>query len=302
MISKKKVIITGAAGQDGLILSKILLKKKFEVYGIIKNKKYENLNKKVKYLKTEIKNKKKISNFVKKIKPNVIVHLAANNPSYIDKINKNKFYSDNFSFTKILIKSLIKNDLNVKFIFANSSQIFSKKDRLVNEKSNFLVSNRYNKFRIDILKFLKKYEKNKKFSYINLILFNHDSKFRNNKFLFPRLIKAIKFRKINFIKTIYKENIIADFSHAEDICQAIYLIIKNNISINNLIISSGKKTKVNDLVDYLINKHALSIKIKIKQKKNDNYLIGNNKLAKKLLKWRPRKSIYDAVDEIYNFI
>ena len=302
MISKKKVIITGAAGQDGLILSKILLKKKFEVYGIIKNKKYENLNKKVKYLKTDIKNKKKISNFVKKIKPNVIVHLAANNPSYIDKINKNKFYSDNFSFTKILINSLIKNDLNVKFIFANSSQIFSKKDRLVNEKSNFLVSNRYNKFRIDILKFLKKYEKNKKFSYINLILFNHDSKFRNNKFLFPRLIKAIKFRKINFIKTIYKENIIADFSHAEDICQAIYLIIKNNISINNLIISSGKKTKVNDLVDYLINKHALSIKIKIKQKKNDNYLIGNNKLAKKLLKWRPRKSIYDAVDEIYNFI
>ena len=302
MISKKKVIITGAAGQDGLILSKILLKKKFEVHGIIKNKKYENLNKKVKYLKTDIKNKKKISNFIKKIKPNVIVHLAANNPSYIDRINKNKFYSENFSFTKILIKSLIKNDLNVKFIFANSSQIFSKKKRLVNEKSNFLISNRYNKFRIDILKFLKKYEKNKKFSYINLVLFNHDSKFRNNKFLFPRLIKAIKFRKINFIKTIYKENIIADFSHAEDICQAIYLIIKNNISINNLIISSGKKTKVNDLVDYLINKHALSIKIKIKQKKNDNYLIGNNKLAKKLLKWRPRKSIYDAVDEIYNFI
>ena len=116
------------------------------------------------------------------------------------------------------------------------------------------------------------------------------------------MIKAIKFRKINFIKTIYKENIIADFSHAEDICQAIYLIIKNNISINNLIISSGKKTKVNDLIDYLINKHALSIKIKVKQKKNNNYLIGNNKLAKKLLKWRPRKSIYDAVDEIYNFI
>ena len=59
MISKKKVIITGAAGQDGLILSKILLKKKFEVYGIIKNKKYENLIKKVKYLKTDIKSKKK---------------------------------------------------------------------------------------------------------------------------------------------------------------------------------------------------------------------------------------------------
>jgi len=44
------------------------------------------------------------------------------------------------------------------------------------------------------------------------------------------------------------------------------------------------------------------LKLKLNKKKNNNYLIGNNKLAKKLLKWRPRKSIYDAVDEIYNFI
>ena len=33
-----KVLITGAHGQDGIILSKILLKKKYKVFGIIKKK------------------------------------------------------------------------------------------------------------------------------------------------------------------------------------------------------------------------------------------------------------------------
>ena len=42
----KKIIITGALGQDGFILSKILLKNKYKVFGIVKN------NKKKKYKKS----------------------------------------------------------------------------------------------------------------------------------------------------------------------------------------------------------------------------------------------------------
>ena len=37
--NKKKVIITGAQGQDGLILSKLFIKNKFKVIGIIKTSK-----------------------------------------------------------------------------------------------------------------------------------------------------------------------------------------------------------------------------------------------------------------------
>jgi N-acetyl-gamma-glutamylphosphate reductase len=35
----KKVIITGANGQDGIILSKLLIKKKYLVYKFVKKKK-----------------------------------------------------------------------------------------------------------------------------------------------------------------------------------------------------------------------------------------------------------------------
>ena len=149
------------------------------------------------------------------------------------------------------------------------------------------------------MKFLNKFKDDKNFSYTNLILFNHDSKLRNEKFLFPRLIKAIKNKDINFVNKIYNQNIIADFSHAEDICYAIYLLIKKNICIENLILSSGKKTKVNNLIDQLILKYKLKFKFSSKIKNNKNYLIGNNNLAKKLLKWRPKKNIFDALTEMY---
>ena len=45
----KKVLITGATGQDGIILSKILIKKKFKVFGFI-NKNIKNKKLSIKIL------------------------------------------------------------------------------------------------------------------------------------------------------------------------------------------------------------------------------------------------------------
>ena len=98
---------------------------------------------------------------------------------------------------------------------------------------------------------------------------------------------------------IYHENIIQDFSHAEDICYAIYLLIKKDINIDNLILSSSKKTNVNSIINYLIKKYSKKIIIKSKPKLNKNFMIGDNKLAKNILKWKSSKNIYIAADELY---
>ena len=78
-IKMKKVLITGAHGQDGIILSKILLKKKYEVFGIIKKKRIKINVPKVSYFVNDLLNYNKTSNLIKKIKPNIIIHFASNN-------------------------------------------------------------------------------------------------------------------------------------------------------------------------------------------------------------------------------
>ncbi len=296
----KKFLITGAKGQDGLILSKILIRKGHKVYGIIKKKNYLSSVKKVKYLKLNLLNKKKILNLLREIKPNIVVHLGSSNPSYEEIKKKKNFYDKNFLESKNLIDALLLTKTNIKFIFANSSQIFKSKNKKkkINEDSKFYKYNDYTKFRYNIFKYLKKTKNNPKFKFTNLILFNHDSKFRNSKFLLPRIVKHIKNKDFKSLSEIFKQNISGDFSHAEDICNAIYLLTISNKSVDNLILSSGKRTKINNIIKFLLKLSGLKYRF-LTPKKPYLMLCGENKLAKRILNWKLKKNIYIASKEIY---
>ena len=299
-MSYKKVLITGASGQDGRILSTLLIGKKIKVIACIKKIKLEKI-KGIIYEKMDLSNKKQISKIIKKYNPSVVIHLASKNPSFINKKKDNSFFEYNYRITKNLIDTILDSKKNIYFIFPNSSQIFLKKYKnKYNENDEFYPNNDYSKFRLNVLEYLKSIRGNNNFKYTNLILFNHDSVFRGKKFLLPRIISAIKSGNEAFINKIYRENIIQDFSHAEDICHAIYLLIKKNVYIQNLILSSSKKTNVNMIIKYLLKKYSKKITIKVKPKPNKNFIVGDNKLAKKLLNWKILKNIFIAADEIYN--
>ena len=63
MLKKKNIVITGALGQDGIILSKLLLKKKYNVFGIIK-KNNPNRLKNITYSKLNLLDFVKISDLL----------------------------------------------------------------------------------------------------------------------------------------------------------------------------------------------------------------------------------------------
>jgi len=298
-MSYKKILITGANGQDGKILTAILNKNKIKVIACIKKKKIKKI-KGVIYEYVDFLDKKKFSKILIKYDPTTVVHFASNNPAFTDKKKDEYFSKHNFRMTKNIIDSIKDLKKDIHFIFPNSSQIFLKKKKnKYNEKDKFFPNNSYCKFRIKTVEYLKKINLGIKFKYTNLILFNHDSIFRNKKFLLPRIVTAVKKNNEFFLNMIYHENIIQDFSHAEDICYAIYLLIKKDINIDNLILSSSKKTNVNSIINYLIKKYSKKIIIKSKPKLNKNFMIGDNKLAKNILKWKSSKNIYIAADELY---
>jgi GDP-D-mannose dehydratase len=107
----KRVIITGANGQDGIILSKLLIKKKYLVYKFIKKKnKYNKKN----YFITLNKKFYNIKRKIDKLKPNIIIHLGSENPSYNKKFLF-KDYKKNLSITKKLI-NYVTNNNHIKLI------------------------------------------------------------------------------------------------------------------------------------------------------------------------------------------
>ena len=297
----KNVLITGALGQDGVILSKILLQNNYKVHGWVKNKNYNNKLTNVNYSTISLLNKQKLISEIKKIKPSAIVHFGSSNPSYVERNNSEKYNAINTNSSINLINSIIESKIKCIFIFPNSSQIFSLKKikKKIDENEKFYSINSYTDFRIKIFNYLKYLKNKNNFKFANLVLFNHDSIFRNKKFLIPKLINAFKMRDFKFINKIYRENIIGDFSHAEDICGAIAILIEKRVCIDNLILSSGKVTRVNDIIKYIYKINGFQKKFGKEIKRNNNLIIGNNLKAKKILKWRPKKDIYKVIDDYF---
>ena len=295
----KNVFITGGIGQDGQILTILLKKKKINLTILYKSKKPKN-KKGVNYIKNNLSNKKQIDLIFKKIKPDIVLHLAANNPSFIEN-NYKVFFKENFSATKNIFDSTFQANKKARFIFCSSSQIFKKKIGVVNENSKTMARTDYTRFRIKSDLLMLKYKKKEKINYTNAILFNHDSIFRNTKFILPRLVSAIIKKDYAFLKDIIKANIYADFSHAEDICRGLCKIMFGKSNYDKLILSSGKSTSVNNIIKHIIKKNKLDLNIDLNKSISRKTLVGNNKIARKKLKWLPKKNVFVAAEEIYQF-
>jgi len=297
VLKKRNIVITGALGQDGVILSKLLLKKKYNVIGIVKRiNSHRIIN--IKYNKVDLLNYNKVSNFLEKINPICVIHLGTENPNYIELKRKKDFYKNNLKATKNLIKYFSLNKPEKKLILIGTSQMYGKLRKLADLKSKFDPINSYAKFRVESYKYMLNSKKKYQSKMTTAILFNHDSMYRKKKFLIPRLIRLIKSKIFKKIDEIYQENITGDFSHAEDICNGLYKLIISKDNPNKLIFSSSKETFINDIIKFLLRKNNIKIKLIDKNLSKNSTPIGDNSFTKKLLKWKIKKNIYIAANEL----
>lgn len=297
MIKKKNIVITGAMGQDGQILSNILIKKKYNVIGIVKQIPKLKRNK-IKYKKINLLNYEELSKFLDKCRLNSLIHLGTENPNYLELKKKVDFYKKNLIATKNLIDYFSKRQTDKRLILIGTSQMYGNKKKKVNLNSRFKPINSYAKFRVEAYNYMLKSKKKYKSNITTAILFNHDSKYRKKKFLIPRLIKIIKKREIKKLRSIYKENISGDFSHAEDICNGLYKLLFLKNCPDKLIFSSNKRTYINKVIHHLLKINKLEIKLNANNLKNTFTPVGDNKLTKKILNWKQKKNVITAASEL----
>ena len=297
---KKNIIITGAYGQDGTILSKIIDKDKYKVIGIVKNFNFKKHLQNITYQKINLLNRKLVFKKIKNLKPFVLIHFGSENPSFNE--NKKKeidFYTKNFEITKNLIDSFAKLKKS-KLIIIGSSQMYRENIKKIDLTTKFSQSTPYTKFRIDSFEYMIKQKKKYNSNMVMAILFNHDSIYRNKKFLIPRLIRLIKNRNFKKLQEIFNENISGDFSHADDICAGLLKLMISKKNPDKLIFSSNKRTNINKLINYLLKKNKIKKNLLSKINKKRLLPLGNNLYTKKILNWKIKKNVFFVANKLNN--
>jgi UDP-glucose 4-epimerase len=310
MVSKTKILITGASGYIGNCLF-YFLKNKFNVIGIDSK---TILNDKI--FKCNILNIKKFDKILSKTKPDIIIHLAAQ--SLVDEtINKKKYYKNNIVATNYLLKLMEKNNIK-KIIFSSTAAIYQQSPKPLKESAKLKPISIYAKTKLLCEKNINK-QKNIK----NVILrfFNVCSALEKpiigelhnpETHLIPTIVyKAIKNKRVYIYGKDFPTpdgTCVRDYVHIKDVCLAIEKSIKfllkgkNSTTFN---IGNCKGLSNYEIINYMNKKLKRKINIKYvdKRKGDVSRLVCNSDKARKVLSWiainsNLRKIIYNEINWI----
>ena len=309
------ILVTGGAGYIGSHIIELLVKKKTNKVIVLDNLStgYKILiNKKSKFFKGDINNKKLINKLINKFNIDTIIHLAASlNVSEAQK-NKKKYYKNNIMGTKNLILSS-RNTKVKNFIFSSSCSIYGNVKGSVDEKKKLNPRGYYAYTKLKGEELIKKYSKKLNynfgiFRYFNVAGASPSGKIGEIETSHGHLIKNIAIQsirnkpKINIYGNNYPTKdgtCIRDYIHVSDLAEihikGLNYLIKNKKSFI-LNCGYGKGYSVLQIVNVL-KKINQKLKINIVERRPGDIaqIYSNTKKFKKLLKWKPK---YNNINKI----
>jgi GDPmannose 4,6-dehydratase len=311
-INKKSILILGVTGQDGSLMAKYYLEKKFKVYGYLTTKKKNLKNlKKLKILKN-IKlftyEKDAIEDVIIKTKCAYIFFLSGvSSVTKSNLIKYNSIVSNSFLLIQILELLRIKNIRNIKILNASSSEIFGRNNIKNNENSEINPVSFYGLSKSISLEIAKAYRIQFGIKIFNAILFNHESLLRPKEYVIQKIVLAVKniyLKKINKINLGNLE-VSRDWGWAPEYVKIIYKIM-NLKKADDFIIATGKNTKLLNIVKLIFTHYNLNYKKYVRKSKSfiRSYEIkkisANNNKLQKAIKYKPKILINEIIKKMIN--
>ena len=300
---KKKAIIFGITGQDGSYLSRLLIKKNYNVFGVTRNRKKTNLKNlfklkirnKIKIIELKDYNQKKIYKLIKKISPKEIYYLAGESSvgySFKDPITS---YMSNNEVLFYILETARMLKKKFKVYNSTSSECFgNRKDYKCNEKTNFNPVSPYGRSKSFSFWLSKYYRDNYNVKISNGILFNHESPLRNTNFVTQKIISfAKKFKgKKDEILSIGNIKIMRDWGWANDYVDAIHKITSHKID-DDYVIGTGQSFSLKEFIKIIFKEKKIPItRIKVLKKFFRPFeiynIVADNRKIRQKLKWTPK--------------
>ena len=310
---KKTALITGITGQDGSYLTDFLLKKKYNIHGIVRRVALENQHHRLWRIKNNLskitlhpaslESYASLVKIIQKVKPDELYHLAAQ--SYVSYSFEDEFstLNTNINGTHYLLSAIKDFSPRTKFYFAGSSEMFGKvRETPQNELTPFHPRSAYGISKVAGFELTRNYREGYNLFCSSGILFNHESQKRGFEFVTRKISFAVANIKLKKQKKLILGNIDAKryWGHAQDYVKAMWLMLQHK-KADDFVISTGFQYSVKDFVKLAFEIVDLDYKKYIEINKNlirpneVDSLIGDYSKAKKILNWKPKISFKELV-------
>ena len=312
----KIALITGITGQDGSYLAEFLLKKNYEVHGIIRrassfntgriNHIYQDPHEKNVRLKLhygDLSDGSALNQIIKNVKPDEIYHLGAQSHVRVS-FDIPEYTADVDALgTFRLLEAIRETETKTKFYQASSSEMFGKvKQTPQNEETPFYPRSPYGVAKVCAYWATVNYRESYGMFACNGILFNHESPRRGETFVTRKITRAIADILAGKQKYLYLGNLEAkrDWGYAPDYVEAMWLMLQQKKPAD-YVIATGETHSVQEFAEEafkLVNldwkKHVRFDKKYLRPAEVD-LLIGDASKAQRVLKWKPLVTFKELV-------
>lgn len=257
-MSFKKALITGITGQDGAILSQILLEKGYKVYGLrpyIPCDDTENLDivaPDVELFHGDLSDTSSLLRVLEATQPDEVYNLAAMSHVQVSFSLPEHTANINAMGPVRLLEAMrsLGMERDVRFYQASSSEMFGNSPNPQNEKTIFAPCSPYGASKLYAYWMVKLYRDAHGFHASNGILFNHESPFRGEQFVTRKIAKAVGEFARGRLEPLRLGNIEAmrDWGHAKDYMRGVWMILQQDVP-DDYVLASGNTYSVRSFVE-----------------------------------------------------
>ncbi|CAB4335722.1 unannotated protein [freshwater metagenome] len=313
---KKRALITGITGQDGSYLSEFLLKKNYEVHGVVRPSSTLNTSRIDHLLKyprkshenvqlhfCDLSDHSRLLALLIETRPDEIYNLAAQ--SHVGISFDQPILTGEITgiATAALLDSVFRLKLDSKFYQASTSELFGNtpppqnEDSILEPRSPYAIAKLYSYF------MTRNYREAYGLFAANGILFNHESPRRSERFVTRKITSTAARIAKGSIEKLYLGNLsaIRDWGYAPEYVEGMWKMMQHDRP-DDFILATGVGTTVREFCERtfsLIGKNYEDFVVidenQLRPTEVEN-LLGNFRKAEKSLGWKPDTDVNSLIE------
>jgi GDPmannose 4,6-dehydratase len=312
----KKALITGITGQDGSYLAELLLKKGYEVYGIIRRSSSFNTGRidqiyqdphergvRLKLIYGDLNDSSSLNRILRTVQPDEIYNLGAQSHVRVS-FDIPEYTAEITGLGSVrLLEAIRETGIDTKIYQASSSEMYGRVVEVPqSEETPFYPRSPYGCAKVYAYWITKNYRESYNMFACNGILFNHESPRRGETFVTRKITRAVARIKAGLQQKLFLGNLDAkrDWGYAPEYVEAMWMMMQQP-EPDDFVIATGETHTVREFVEEAFRLVGLDwqkyveIDAQYFRPAEVDLLIGDPAKARKILGWEPKTKFTELV-------